>query len=133
MSDTNKHVRVALRLICAVLGPSVVSDSATLWTVTDQAPLSMGLFRQGYWSGLPSPFPRDLPNPGIKPTSPIVSCIAGGFFTRLNHLGSPQQRCQHQEHLSLVFREISPDGCLYDERLKCDNTSSFTCWWQECS
>ena len=34
--------------------------------------------RQEYWSGLPFPSPGDLPNPGIKPTSPAVS---GRFFT----------------------------------------------------
>ena len=43
---------------------------ATLWTVAHQAPLSMGFFRQEYWSGLPCPPPGDLPNPGIKPASP---------------------------------------------------------------
>ena len=31
---------------------SVVSDSATPWTVAYQAPPSMGSFRQEYWSGL---------------------------------------------------------------------------------
>jgi len=35
--------------------PSVMSDCATLWTVACQAPLSMGLSRQEYWSGLPCP------------------------------------------------------------------------------
>ena len=30
-----------------------------------QAPLSMELSRQEYWSGLPFPSPGDLPNPGI--------------------------------------------------------------------
>ena len=30
---------------------------------------------------LPYPSPGDLPNPGIKPTSPVVSYIAGRFFT----------------------------------------------------
>ena len=30
----------------------VVSDSVTLWTVAQQAPLSMGFSRQEYWSGL---------------------------------------------------------------------------------
>ena len=29
-----------------------------------------GISRQEYWSGLPFPSPGDLPNPGIKPTSP---------------------------------------------------------------
>ena len=42
---------------------------ATPWTVAHQAPLSMGFSRQGYWSGLPFPFPGDLPDPGIKPRS----------------------------------------------------------------
>ena len=49
-----------------------------LWTVAHQAPLSMGLFRQEYWSRLPFPFLGDLPNPGIEPTSPAS---AGRFFT----------------------------------------------------
>ena len=39
---------------------------ATLWHATCQAPLSMGFFRQEYWSGLPCPPPGDLLNPGIK-------------------------------------------------------------------
>ena len=43
-----------------------------------QAPLSMGFSRQEYWSGLPFPFPGDLPNPGFAPASPVW---AGGFFT----------------------------------------------------
>ena len=30
-----------------------MSNSATLWTVAPQAPLSIGFPRQGYWSGLP--------------------------------------------------------------------------------
>ena len=43
---------------------------ATPWTVAYQAPPSMGFSRQEYWSGLPFPSPRDLPNPGIEPRSP---------------------------------------------------------------
>ena len=53
---------------------SVVSDSVTPWTVTHQAPLSMGFSRQECWSGLPCPPPGDLPNPGIEPASLNVSC-----------------------------------------------------------
>ena len=48
------------------------------WTVAYQAPLSMELSRQECWSGLPSPSPGDLPDPGIKPNSPV---LAGEFFT----------------------------------------------------
>ena len=41
------------------------------WTVACQAPLSMGFFRQEYWSGLPFPSPGDLPDPGIELVSPV--------------------------------------------------------------
>ena len=51
---------------------SVLPDSVSPWTVTHQAPLSMGFSRQKYWSGLPCPSPGDLPNPGIKPRSPSL-------------------------------------------------------------
>ena len=44
----------------------------TSWTVAHQAPLSMGFSRQEYWSGLSFPSPGDLPNPGIKPWSPVL-------------------------------------------------------------
>ena len=42
------------------------------------APLSMEFPRQAYWSWLPFPTPGDLPDPGIKPTSPA---LAVGIFT----------------------------------------------------
>ena len=63
-----------------VLSHSTVSDSAIPWTVTHQDPLSMGFFRQDYWSGLPCPPPGDLPDPGIEPTSASPALI-GRFFT----------------------------------------------------
>ena len=45
---------------------------AAQWTVACQSPLSMGFFRQEYWSGLPCPPPGDLSNPGIEPRSPVL-------------------------------------------------------------
>ena len=48
------------------------------WTVACQVPLYMGFLRQEYWSGIPFPSPKDLPNPGIKPMPPA---LAGVFFT----------------------------------------------------
>ena len=45
---------------------------ATPWTIARQAPLSVGSSREEYWSGLPFPSPRDLPDPGIKPRSPAL-------------------------------------------------------------
>ena len=54
---------------------------AVPWTVAHQAPLSNGFSMQEYWSELPCPPPGDLPNPGIKPTSPA---LAGRFFLPLD-------------------------------------------------
>ena len=45
----------------------------------------MGFSRQEYWSGLPFPSPGDLPDPGIKLTSPALQ----GDSLPLSHLGSP--------------------------------------------
>ena len=50
---------------------------ATPWTIACQTPLSMGFFRQEYWSGLPFPSPGDLPDPGIEPAAPTLE---GRFF-----------------------------------------------------
>ena len=50
-------------------------------TVAHQAPLSMGFFRQDYWSGLPYSPLEDLPDPGTEPASPPSPALAGGFFT----------------------------------------------------
>ena len=33
----------------------------------------MGFSRQEYWSGLPFPSPGDLPDPGIKPRSGLIT------------------------------------------------------------
>ena len=45
-----------------------------------QAPLSAEFSRQEYWSGLPSPPPGDLPDPGIEPSSPVLSPALEGIF-----------------------------------------------------
>ena len=51
------------------------------WTVACQASLSMGFFRQEYWSGLLCPLPGDLSDPGTEPVSLISPVLAGRFFT----------------------------------------------------
>ena len=51
------------------------------WAMVHQAALSMGFFRQKYWSGLPLPPPEDLPHPGIEPACPVSLALTGGFFT----------------------------------------------------
>ena len=50
---------------CSVMSSSFV----TPWTVAHQAPLSTEFSRQECWSRLPFPPPRDLPDPGIEPSS----------------------------------------------------------------
>ena len=56
----------------------VMSDSLSpMGNTARQAPLSMRFPRQEYWSGLPFPFPGDLPDPGMEPMSPA---LAGRFF-----------------------------------------------------
>ena len=57
--------------------------------VAHQAPLSMGFSRQEYWSGLPFPFPGDLPDPGIKPEFPVSPALQADSFPA-ESLGKPE-------------------------------------------
>ena len=63
-----------------VVGGGLVTKSyptlVTPRTITHQAPFSIGLSSQEYWSRLPFPFPGDLPDPGIKPGSPVLQADA---------------------------------------------------------
>ena len=83
--------RVALKYIHrAVLSHcSCVRLFATPIDLTHQAPLSMRFSRQEYWSGLPRPSPGDLPDPGVKPTSPEAPTLQADSL-RLIHQGSPE-------------------------------------------
>ena len=65
-SEVSQKIKVKVKLL------SRVQLFATLWTVAHKAPLSMGFSRQEYWSGLPFPFPGDLPDPGMEPRSPAL-------------------------------------------------------------
>ena len=60
---------------------SCVQLFVTFWTVTHQAPLSMGFPRQEYWSGLPCPPPGDLANPGTEHAFLMSPALVGGLFT----------------------------------------------------
>ena len=66
---------------CQVMNAITLVVSNSLWPhglEPLRLPLSMGFSKHEYWSGLPCPPPRDLPNPGIKPTS---LTLASRFFT----------------------------------------------------
>ena len=75
---------VNLLLCMVVVGGLVAQSCPTLaipWTVAHHAPLPMGFSRWEYWSDLPFPSPRDLPDPGIKPRSPALQ--ADSLLTEL--------------------------------------------------
>ena len=55
------------------------------------APLSMGLSRQEYWSGLPCLSLGDLPDPGIKPKPPVAPVWQVDSLP-LSHQRSPRKQ-----------------------------------------
>ena len=71
---TVKYLKSTCKLFCSVLAQSLsyVWLFVTSWTVTRQAPVSVGFSRQESWSGLPFPPPWDLRDPGIEPVSPAL-------------------------------------------------------------
>ena len=66
----------------------------TLWTAAHQAPLSVGLSREEYWSGLPFPPPGNLPDPGIEPASLVSPALQAGYLP-LIHLAAPIPAVAH--------------------------------------
>ena len=73
--------------MCVCEVASVMCDSAPLWTVLSQAPLSVGFSRQVYWSGLPCSSPGDLPDLGIESVSPASPALQADSLL-LSHWGS---------------------------------------------
>ena len=67
------HIRTR---VCWVA--SVMFDSATPGTVAHQASLSRRISRREHWSALPRPPPKDLPDPGIEPASPLAPALQVG-------------------------------------------------------
>ena len=64
--------------------PYLVTQSClTLWDPMDRSPPGSsvrGILQAGTeWAAISSS--RDLPDPGIEPTSPVSSALAAGFFT----------------------------------------------------
>ena len=92
----------AFSLECKVTQPCL-----TLYDPMDriahQAPLSMEFFRQEYCSGLPFPFPGDLPNPGIEPGSPASQAEA--------LLSEPPKGCN--EKATYRMGESTSKSCIW--------------------
>ena len=87
----------------------VVSDSGTPWAVVYQASPSMEFSRQEYWSGLPSPSPGALPDPGIKRRSPALQANALPFEPS----GKPRSEWEvdwnESGHVSTGFHNFIPE------------------------
>ena len=62
--------RLHLCVHCDVIVTKSCLTLCSRWTVAHQGSSVHGILQQEYWSGLPFPSPRDLPDPGIKPRSP---------------------------------------------------------------
>ena len=84
-------VTLLISLLCRVQISSVSQSCLTLCEPMDCSPpgssLSMEFSRQEYWSGLPFPSPGDLPKPGIKPSSPVLSSFSFASFWSLPYWG----------------------------------------------
>ena len=72
-----KYQLTLLKTLC-IHACSVVSGSTIQCAVASQTPLFMGFSRQGYWSEFPFPPTRVIPDPGIKPISPVLANIQKG-------------------------------------------------------
>ena len=91
--------------VCGGLDAKSCPTLATRQTVACQAPLCMGFSRQEYWSGLPFPSPRDLPDPGIESGSPALQ--VDSLLTELR--GKPWL-CVYS--INVIFFHF-PMGCVY--------------------
>ena len=67
-----------------------------------------GFFREEYWSGLPSPPPGDLPDPGIQPVS-----LLGLLHCRRVHRGSPSIK------KAMYYTSPLPTNCSANARIFC--------------
>ena len=86
--------------MCVLSHFSHVQFFKTLWTVTCQAPLSIGFSRQEYWSELLFPLPGNLPDPRIKLTSLLMSpAFVGRFFNASDTWEGPNSPQIHIPHL----------------------------------
>ena len=90
----------------------------TLWIVARRVPLSMGFSRQEYWSGLPCPPPGELPDPRIKPVSPVAPALQADSLP-LSHQGSLKLSVNQLQSCPSVFFDFFIicviklyDGCV---------------------
>ena len=73
------------------------------WTVAHQAPLSIGFFRQEYWSRLPLPSPADLTNPRGS-----NSCLLAILLEILLIINNRDQRLLAPISLTYLIENFAP-------------------------
>ena len=98
---------------------------ATPWTAAHQAPLSLGISRQEYWSGLPFPTKWDLPDTRLEPTSPP---LAGGCFTIKPPWESPKKMLTLLKRKKIA-KEVSKKWILATNHCRCflENSCYLSC------
>ena len=79
------------------------------WTIAHQGPLPMEFSRQEYWSGLPFPTPRDLPNPRDLTHISCVSCI-GRQVLYHSATGETLMLISHHQNSHHIFLPGEPSG-----------------------
>ena len=94
------------QLLCGYV-LSHVQLFATPRTIALQAPPSMEISRQGYFSGLLFPPPGDLPGQEIESTSLVSPALAGGLFTYV----SPRKP-KLNAHFCQLFLEKALENCM---------------------
>ena len=67
----------------------------------------MEFSRQEYWSGLPFPIPRDLPNRGIEPVSLASPALADRFFSPL-----PPGKHIYNKHTHIYYAYVYTYICV---------------------
>ena len=77
-----------------------------------QAPLFMGFPRQEFWSGLPFPFPRDLPDPGIRSVS--LARFLDHWATREAH----EEGIKIPKHITQSFKTMISILICFSEKVE---------------
>ena len=119
-------------------GLSHVQLFETPCTVAHQAPLSMGLSRQEFWSELPFPSPGSLPDPGLEPWSPALQADSLLYEPPGKPLfphGCLKHLLSHQFSHSVMSDSLRPHGlkhaslpCQLPTPGACSNSCPYI-WW----
>ena len=97
----------------------------TLWSVVHQAPLSMGLFRQGFWSGLPFSSTGDLPDPGMEPAFLMPPALQAGSFTTSTTWEAPFTFLTYETITIIKITLYCSLNCLWPFVISCSSLQSF--------